>query len=578
MSDLTRSADKRAVLVVDLVESVLRMQSSELPFVRAWTFFVEERVKALIERLQGRLVKSLGDGVMIEFVSAAVAVQAALALQEQSSVVSQRFDLADDFEIRAGVHYCYIFIDKNDIYGAGVNLAARLASLAQPGETVVSEEVNELLLDDGQYFRRDLGECYLKHIEKPVRAWAIQSKRGHVQMRGAVSSEIERPTIGVFPFQCHSSDPKYAVLGEVIADGVIVILSKNSRLRVISRLSTGFAMTRDSQTLSAGKTLGASHVLSGNITVIAERVLLTYELSRLSDGTVLQADRLVAPLGDLFEAESELMFSVANAAHKAILDEASEKARLQTMPTLDAVTALCAGVSLMHRTQRDDFFLERHQRASELMAWRVKWLVFESVNGWSADSEKSKSVALRLANEAVEHNAGNAFANSMLALALGYLQRDQDLALTVVDRALSLNQSDSYAWLIKGMLFAFSEESPRGYEYTLKALQLSPEDPHKFYFHALAASAAISAGKYKEAEEFAQSSLRLNVSHLSTHRALVLAQSLQGKLEEATFNAQRMLKMNPHYSLREWRLRSPGAARSIGKKLENALRIAGVPE
>jgi class 3 adenylate cyclase len=222
---------------MDLVESVRLMAVHEEKVVGHWQRFLHHARTVVLPERAGRLVKSLGDGILAEFERPNHAVLAALDLHRFFEPTNRTLPATEQLHLRAGINATHIYVDSNDVYGHGVNLAARVADLAAPDETVITASVHDQLVDGVDGDMEDMGESYLKHWPEPVRTWQVRPASGHMpytrprQTTGPVTDF--RPTIAVIPFESRSISSEHYVIGDLIADGVIAQLSRSQDLRVI---------------------------------------------------------------------------------------------------------------------------------------------------------------------------------------------------------------------------------------------------------------------------------------------------------------------------------------------------------
>ncbi|MBX3621656.1 MAG: hypothetical protein KF891_16930 [Rhizobacter sp.] len=580
----------RTVVVVDVVESVRLMEQDEDDTIRRWQAFVGEVVTTLLPAHGGRLVKSLGDGLMLEFESVPPATLCALAMQQALQPYNQGRDSAQWMRVRIGVHAAEVVVDELDIFGSGVNLAARLASLAGPDEIVVSAEVRDRLVPGLDAEVEDLGDCFVKHLAEPVRAYRVGGVGPQpvmVPMSGA--SEPAEPMVAVMPFEARVHEPRHLAVGELIADTVIAYLSRQDMVRVVSRLSTSALKERPlaTQQHEAGARLGARYALTGSYSVVNDRLVVTAELVETARGDVLWGERMVLALQDLFEPESELGHALCKGVSSAI--EASEvrRAMVQPLPSLESFTLQLGAVSLMHRASRREFdrvesllthLVERHGRLPTPRAWLAKWHVLRVTRGLVVDLEREAMQALDHTRRALDADPACALALAMEGFVHCHMRRDLEAANVRYALALQANPHESMAWLFKSVLHAFQGQGDAAVDAARQALALSPLDPLRYYYDSLAASAALSAGQYEEAARLAQRSLRANRTHSSTWRVLTMAQALSGRANEARLTAQELLKLEPGFTVGQFLARSPSARFDIGRTCAEALREAGVPE
>ena len=576
------------VLVVDLVGSVSLMQSDEAGVVSRWRRFVAHVSEEVLPSTEGRIVKSLGDGLMLEFASAPNALAAALAMH--AWMRAECGGMASPMLLRAGIHGTEVYADELDIYGAGVNLAARITTLAGPGETVVTAAVRDALTDglDGRI--EDLGECYLKHLDAPVRVWRVGAAGAQpvVPAQRAEAAPL-KPAIAVIPFECRNMGPEEFALGELLADGVIGQLSRTRELTVISRLSTSVLRGRGADPSGARTHLGAHYALSGSYVLSGSQLLVNAELTDTRQGVIVWANRITGEVADLFEARSEICDRIASACHEMLLESQAQAALTRPLPSLQSYSLLLGGIRLMHRSAPGEFLrtreildavVERHNRSALPRVWLAKWYVLCATRGLMSDPRAHAQAALNETRRALEAEPGNALAWAMQGFVFCHLAKDIDSAIHSCDQALRWNGNESLAWLFKAMVHAFDGEGDIALPAGQRALELSPLDPLRYYYDSLMASIAISAGDYALAASHAERSLRLNAQHLSSHRALVLAQSLSGQVDAARRSLARLLQHDPQFSIARFEQGYPSRERvpAYLERLKDALRAAGVKE
>ena len=580
------------LLIVDVVESVRLMEANEEDAVRRWQNLVGLVVHDVLPQHDGRMLKSIGDGLMLEFATPRPAVHAALHIQRLCHSTNQGVPPAMRMHLRAGVHTAQYVKDEHDIYGADVNLAVRLTTLAGPGEIIVSAPVRDQLTPvlDGDI--EDLGDCYMKHLVAPVRAYRVGSAGAAPVIEPGSSRPLDlRPTIAVIPFAARGADPGHALIGEAIADELIAALSKTAELHVISRLST--TVFRDRAASPEGaladirQHLGATYVLSGRCTVFGAQMSLFVELAEADGGRIVWADNLKGNIAGLFNPDDEMLSRIVSAVSSAVMKHELSRAQNHALPTLEGYTLLLGAIAMMHRTDYHDFdkarqmlehLIERSKRHPVPHAWLAKWHVLRVQQGWAEDVGVEAQLALECTSRALDSEPDNALALTVDGLVQTNLLQNTELASARYDLAIESNPNESLAWLLKGTMHAFRGEGTEAVADTKRALKLSPLDPYRYYYDSLAATAAVSAGNYDDAILLSYKSLRLNKTHTSTYRALAIAQSLSGKESDAKKTVLDLLKLEPGFTVSHFLRRSPSAKFPIGKLYANALRDAGLPE
>jgi adenylate cyclase len=598
------------VLLVDLVESVRLMREHEAFTVRRWADFVRVVTTEILPRNRGIMVKSLGDGLMVRFEAVPDAVDAAAEMHRK--LAAQNVDIPEDqhFHLRAGINAAMTWSDGIDIYGTGVNLAARLATLAGPGETIASASAHEqlaaalaTLANPGETIGsaaardelthgvdascEDLGECILKHFDKPVRAYRVGPASPHPSLTGRRDyGTAMEPTIAVIPFGARSNAPEHFDIGNLIADSVIWRLSKATNLKVISRLSTNVFRGRRSDVGEVSAHLGATYILSGGYVVDAGKLLVTAELSAARTNQVVWTDRMSGEIGDLLQPESELAHRIAAAVHLSVFDAEVEHVMSQPLPSLESYSLLLGSIKLMHRSSKDEFLqtrkileelINRHGRIAAPRAWLAMWYILRVTRGWSEDRKREAAEALSASHAALDRDPSDALALATEGFVYCHLLNDLDTARKRCDQAVDANPSHALGWLYRGTIDAFKGDGDKAVNATRRAMELSPLDPQRYYFDSLGATAELSAHQYANAERLARSSLVLNRMHPSTWRALTISLVSQGRMDEAREALGKLRELEPGLTVARYIARIPNAQFETGQHWARCLAMAGLP-
>jgi class 3 adenylate cyclase/TolB-like protein len=578
---------KRAVLLIDMVESVRLIEQDEAGVIARWLAFVNHVRTAILPELHGRVVKSLGDGLLLDFEDVRSGAMAAFAIQQaiargNASVPSER-----QVYLRMGLEVSDVIVGADDIHGRGVNLAARLMTLAGPGEIVVSAQARDELTADLDADIEDLGDCFVRHIEHPVRAYRIGPPGPRPTVKRIMQQEALAPSVAVIPFSARQAPQEHEPLGEVLAEEIIRALSRAANLNVISRLSTTTFRNRPATLDEIGGLLNADYVLSGSYSADGEQVRLDAELAETKSGRVVWSDRLRDRVSGILAGEPEMIGRAASEVSAAIVRRELDRSQSQPLPTLKSYTLLLAAITLMHRLSLADF-----ERAHELLqavidrgirhpipyARLAHWHVLRVQQGWSADARQDQYMALECARRALDFDPNFSLALAIDGLVHTHFLKRPDIATERYDLAIAADPSNGLAWLLRGTQFAFMDEGERAVADTQHAIRLSPLDPQRWYYDSLAATACVSAHRYEEALRLAQQSLRANRKHTSTVRVVILAQWHLGRRDEAREAARDLMTLEPSFSVRRWLERSPAAAYNLGKDFANVLESVGVPK
>lgn len=578
---------RRAVLLTDIVGWVSLIERDEVGVIAHWLDFVDRVKRDILPPNNGRLVKTTGDGLLLDFADVRSAVSAALAIQRERSRANT--DRAPDRQIllRTGMEVSDVIVEADDVLGRGVNLAARLMSLAAPGEIVVSQHVRDGLTPSLDADVEDLGDCYVKGLTQPIRAYRVGPPGRQPMVGSAAPFDELAPSIAVVPFTSHSHANDRGVIGEILAEEIIRRLSHSSELKVVSRLSTSAFSGRNASLDEIGAHLGADYVFSGTYSTGNSHLKLDIELAEARSGRTLWAERLEDDLASIVSEGQELIERLIAGIRDAVTARELQRSRTQPLPTLRAYTLLMGAVSLMHRLSLPDFeeayrllqaLLERGVRHPLPIAWLGNWHVLRVQQGWSDDPQRDTYLAAECTKRALDMDPDNSLALAVNGFVHVNLLKKFDVAEQSYERAIAVNPSNALAWLLKGTLHAFKSEGEQAVEHTERALALSPLDPHRYFYDSLAATAAAAAGRFERALELAERSLRANRKHTSTLRVMTVAQWQLGRRDEARRTVQELLKLQPSLTVSGWLRSSPAAAYPIGRIAAEIWRKAGVPE
>ena len=490
--------------------------------------------------------------------------------------------------MRVGIHLAEVIIESFNVLGDGVNVAARLAELANPGETVVSAAVRDRVTSGVDASVEDLGEQRLRNRERAVRAFRLWPPAQEPALTPSAAVRGHgRPSVAVIPFQLRSDDPRFAFIGDSLADETIAALSRVADFFVISRLSS-MAFRRAPLGLRAiGEMLGVQYVLSGSVQTAHPRALFVVELADTRDGRILWSERFQGDLMDVFAMQGELARKVVQSVAPVVRSIELHRARITNFSELDAYGMTLRGVDLMHRLSPEDFMLAREAFRTAIErdpvspaphAWLAKWHVMRVAVGAGSDAAKEGEAATACAERALACDPEDAFALSVDALVAAWLRHDLGIAERRLAQALVANPNEPLAWLWSATTHAWRGRGAEAVKCAEQALSLSPLDPLSYYFNSLASTANLVGERYERAIELATRSLRENCLHTPSLRALAVGQVLSDRIEEARETVRRLCELEPGLTVRAFRERYPGRDSPQAERFANALQSAGLPE
>jgi TolB-like protein/class 3 adenylate cyclase len=585
-----------AVLAADIAGYSLLMGRDEEGTLSQLKAFRKTLVDPTIATHRGRIVKTTGDGMLVEFASAVDAARCAVEVQR--GVAAQNEGVPPDvrIEFRIGIHVGDIMFDDNDIFGDGVNIAARLEGIAEPGGICISDDAQRQIrgkLDSPPF--EDMGPQNLKNIAQPMRAWRLSANANSSAYlspnRSAEAARTlalpDKPSIAVLPFQNMSSDPEQEYFADGVVEDIITALSRYHALFVIARNSTFTYKGQAVDVKRVGRELGVRYVLEGSVRKALDRVRVTGQLIDASTGAHLWADRFDAALEDIFDLQDDITFKVVGAIAPKL--EHAEIARAMRKPTesLDGYDYYLRAMSNFHKAGREDISeaIRLFQKAIEfdnsfssaygMAAWCY---ARRKLNGWAEEGSSETLAAERLARRAVECGNENAVALAGSGIAIGYMFDDFDRAASLMDRAQALNPNLAMAFHLSGWIRCFIGQQNLAIEHLERAVRLSPVDPQRPGMLAAIGAAHFAAGRFDVASSFARTALLEQSNNFIAALVSAGANAMAGNLEAATAAMERVRELDPNFHLHSVKYRLPHRQPEVLAHWEDALRRAGLPE
>jgi TolB-like protein/class 3 adenylate cyclase len=581
-----------AIVAADVAGYTRLMGADEEGTLRRLKAHRNELIDPKITEYRGRIVKTTGDGILVEFVSVVDAVRCAVDIQR--GMQERNIDVPPEacIQFRIGINVGDVIIDSADIFGDGVNVAARLEALADPGGITVSSVVHDQVRDKLSFGFEDLGDQMVKNVARPIRVHRIyiSDVEAPVVAKGLIASDPSssgRPSIAVLPFANMSGDPEQEYFADGIVEEIITALSHMRWLSVIARNSSFTYKGKNVDVKQVGRELKVRYVLEGSVRKSGDRVRITGQLVDTSTGAHLWADRFDGRLEDIFDLQDQVTAKVVGAIAPKLEQAEIERSRRKPTESLDAYDYFLRGLASLHQWTREstDEALQLFYRSIQLdpgfaaaygmAAWCFVW---RKVNGWMGDRAKAVSEAERLARRAVELGPDDAVALSGGGYALVFVVHHLDDGAAFIERALALNPNLSWALHSSGWTKAFLGDSDAAIKHLMDAIRLSPLDPQTFRAQGGIAFAHFLAGRYHDAITWAEAALRERPNYLAAIRELAAASALAGRLPEAQKAMAHLRELDPAMrvsNVKDW---VPFRRPDDLKRLQEGLRTAGLPE
>jgi adenylate cyclase len=543
-------------------------------------------IEPSIANFRGRTVKWAGDGAIAEFRSAVDAVRCAIAIQE--GAVSRNADLPAERRIvfRIGVHVGDVVEETDgDLMGDGINVAARLEAIAEPNRVVLSEDTYRQVRGRIDVTFVDLGERPLKNISYPVRVY--QHDVDSAPLAPDTSRPIlplpDRPSIAVLPFRNMSGDPEQEYFVDGMVEEIVTGLARIRWLFVIARNSSYVYKGRTVDVRQVGRDLGVRYLLEGGVRKAGNRLRVTAELVEAESGRHIWAERFDRTLEDIFSLQDELTTSVVAAIEPTLRQAEVERVKRKRPDHLDAYDLLLRALPNIYPAMPNGArkalpLLERalslqpdYALAHGYAAWCHEILF---VRGGAR--EENRVGGIRHSEAAIQHGRDDANALALGGFVIGLVGHDREAARPAFDAALALSPSCAFAFLFGSVVLATAGDADWGVEWAERALRLSPLDPGNYGPYFAIVLGRFQRGDYEAAAEAARKCFQANPNWSYAHMVLAATHAQLGRRNEATSSAQRVMELEPGYSI-SGMCGALGLDPSIAEPLSEALRTAGLP-
>jgi TolB-like protein/class 3 adenylate cyclase len=542
---MSQSRRLAAILAADVAGYSRLMEADEEGTHERLKAHLSELVQPKIVEHRGRIVKNTGDGFLAEFASVVDAMRCAVEIQRGMADRNEGTPVDHLIEFRIGVNIGDIIVEADDIYGDGVNLAARLEALAEPGGICVSRVVRDQVRDKFDVAFDDVGEQQVKNIARSLHVYRVRGSTSAAKPLPAQAQPVlplpDKPSIAVLPFQNMSGDPEQEYFADGMVEEIITALSRIRWLFVIARNSSFAYKSQSPDVKRVGRELGVRYVLNGSVRKAGGRVRITAQLVDAQSGAHLWADRFDGSLEDIFELQDQVANSVAGVIEPTL--ETAEIRRSADLPTND-VTAY----DLYLRALTLGFSWERNAvfRALELLEQAIARdprygaaLVAAAsrhhdihVAGWSENQDESRRKGIAFARQALQAAGDDPEVLCRGAHVLTYFGEDIDVGIALIDRGLQLNPSFARGWQWGGWLKLWAGEPDLAIKHFETSLRLNPREQQANPLMGIGV-AQFFAGRLEEARTTLLRSLQERPNWVPTYRFLASCCAHLGRLDEA---------------------------------------------
>ena len=582
-----------AVLAADVAGYSRLMGRDEERTLANLKSFRKTLVDPAIAAHRGRIVKTTGDGMLVEFASAVDAARCAVEVQR--GMAGQNADVPQDLriEFRIGIHVGDIIIDDNDIFGDGVNIAARLEGIAEPGGVCISDDAHRQIRGKIDIAFDDIGEQTLKNIAEPMRVWhirlaseaapAIRSSPSPIRVQDLALPD--KPSIVVLPFDNMSAEAGQDYLADGIVEAITAALSCIRSFFVIARSSAFTYKGHATNARDIGKELGVAYLLEGSVQKVGNRLRIIVQLIETEGGAHVWSSRFDGAIDEFFDLEDRITEQVAGALQPSIRIAEIERSRRKRPQDLGSYDYTMRAMPHVWALEKDESakaleLLEKalaidpeYPLALSLAGWCHAQ---RSVYNWANDIAESQAMARSLAERAAEMSGDDPVILTVLG-AVHTFVRNHGTARVLLERAVTLDPNAAWAWARLGWLENYADQSKKAIENFERALRLSPIDPMNFNNYAGIGSAHEVAQEYDKAAAFYRRALEERPNASWIYRNLAASLSGAGRVEEAKQAFADLMRSYPDLTVSRFKQAMVFSPAVLNRMAEN-LRKLGLPD
>jgi TolB-like protein len=515
----------------------------------------------LIAAHRGRIANTAGDSVLAEFGSAVDSVRCAVAAQEALAAANAEVSLDLQINFRIGIHIGDVMVKGGDLFGDGVNIAARLQTLANAGGICISGAAHEQVRKILPFAFTDLGAKQVKNIDEPVRVFAVATKDATAtHVTASVSAPLplpDKPSITVLPFQNMSGDPAQEYFADGMVDDIITALSRSKSLFVIARNSSFIYKGKAVDIKHIGRELGVRYVLEGSVRRAAGRVRITGQLIDAVTGSHLWADkfddRSSGDIDDIFELQDGLVTRIVGAIAPRLEQAEIERAGQKSTHSLDAYDLYLRGLSSWNRWTKTDndqarrlFYasIDHDPEFATPYGLAISCYIWDRSAHWSEDIDKTEVARLirRVRDIGLDDPIALCWAGNASAMFFG----DYDQAISFVTRATELDTNLAIAWTRSAWVFAYAGDADRAIDNVYRAIRLNPLDPRMFLTYSAMAFAHFIGRREADAIDWAVKALRIKPDWPAALRVVAASNAVLGFQDDAHKAIAKLNEVAPH--------------------------------
>lgn len=578
-------SDERALAAMafaDVVNFSAMMAADERRTFAAVRSLLDSLVAPAVAAYRGVIVKGTGDGLLARFRSALDAVEWAEEVQCRAPCAAGSAD-GGPVQLRISINLGDLISSGGDIFGDGVNVAARLIEHAPRGGIALSEAVHEMVRGSVASRVIDLGLRPLKSFARPVRVFALTPCDTPPSRAPPTDSSV--PSIAVLPLENLGGDPNDNYFADGVVEDIIVSLAGLGELSVVSHASTIAFARRRVDPREVGRALGVRYVAMGSVRRTERCIRVGMQLCDVDSGRASWSEVAEDCPGDLFNVQDRIVGKIVTGIAPNVRTSELRRALRKQPGSLSAYDHTLRGLHLIHSFDAAEFVAARASLAAAIeedphfampRAWLAWWHMLNVGQGWAVHPESDAASAGEHAARAIELDSNNALALAIQGHVKSFLLHQFDLGLMFLDRALKVSPSCAVAWVLSATSLAYIGQGEHAVRNAERALKLSPLDRNLFLTHNTLCLAHYVCGSFDEAVRWGRLAFQSNPNYTTNHRWLIASLVANGEVgEEARLLGRRMLQLDPHFNLGQWeRTLQPFRDQRACQHMADRLRLA----
>jgi len=546
-----------ATIFIDVVGYTRLMGRDQLGTHQRWMSMRTNVIEPRVASGGGKVIKSTGDGLLLEFPDDVSAVKFALTVQLHQTRAAH--DDPEALQLRMSVNVGDIIAERDDIYGDGVNIAARLQEYAGPDGIVISGNVHDRVRERLHYQAADLGFLTLKNIEHRVRAFKIAHHELTAPRAGV--SYGHQPSIAVLPLQTLGLDAAHSYLAQGIIHDIVASLAGIRELFVISSTSTLTFADTAIDPANICHRLGVRYLVTGALMRHGELLRMRVELNDVDTKSVLWTNQYEFSVAELFEIQDAIATKVAYALLPHIHISELKRAERKPPQSMDAYDLVLQGMYRLYRLSYDDLVAARglFERALEYdpqygtaHAMMAKWYILHIGEGHSTDFKADAHEALRFASQALKSDPSDPLALAIFGHTNSFLFADYDRAVDAFDRAIAGTPNSAIAWTLSASTYCYLGEGERALVRASYGISLSPLDPYAYFYQSALTNAHYTNGTFEEAVQWGRKVMATAPRYVANLRLLIASLVAAGRIEEAREIGAALLNVDPRFSVEKF--------------------------